>query len=148
MANLLFNDFDEHKIVEYLHKNNMLVSNNYLLVTKQRSIKEGLLKLFINNTYNAMDASLQFLLIFTSDAIYEAQISGDLLDFMNRGELSFNVYQHTDIRHFKMTEKMTKYVLSWDVLGKSYAYEVDKFQGIYGFVKENFKALQKNNFYF
>lgn len=148
MGSLLFNDFDKNKIVELLHNNNIPEENNYLLVTKHRTAVENITKLFINNTYNAIDASLQYLLVFTSDAIYEAKISGDFLDFIKRGEISFNKYKHNEIRDFNVIKKMTKQIISWKSSGKIYSYEVDKFQGIYGFVKENFNYLQKNNFYF
>ncbi|MBU0278666.1 MULTISPECIES: hypothetical protein [unclassified Gemella] len=147
MKSLLFNDFDKSKIIELLQNNNIPEENNYLIVTKNRSIKEGLIKLLINSTYNAIDASLQYLLVFTSDAIYEARISGEVLDFLKRGEISFNKYKHNEISDFNIEKKMTKHIISWKAGGKIYSYEVDKFQGIYGFVKENFNYLQENNFF-
>lgn len=148
MGNIIFNNFDENKIVELLHKNNIHEKNNYLLVTKHRTAKEGLVKLIINNTYNAIDASLQYLLVFSNDAIYETKISGELLDFLERKDISFNKYKHNEISDFDVVKKMTKYIISWKVEDKTFSYEVDKFQGIYGFVKENFNHLEKNNFYF
>lgn len=140
---LIFNDFNKNSIEELLKKNNIAVDNNYLLVTKNRGIKEGIMKLLVNNTYNAIDGSRQYLLVFTSEAIYETKVSG-----LKREEITFNKYKHDEISNFNLKRKFTKYIISWQVGSKNYAYEVDKFQGIYSFIKHNFNDLQNKNFYF
>lgn len=148
MGNLLMNEFNKDSIVKLLQKNDISVDNNYLLVTKHRSIGEDVVKLLINNVYNAIDASSQYLLVFTKDAIYETKVSGDLLDFKEREDVLFNKYDHSKISDFHVEQKMTKHIISWKVGNQVYAYEVGNFQGVYGFVSENFKHLQETQFYF
>lgn len=145
---MIFEKFDNVKLEKLIVDNGIIPNKNYLLATKNRNFIEGVFKLFINNIYNSIDASLQYLLIFDYDSIYITKISTGLLESVDEMEFTFRKFNHDEIESFNVTTEISKHIISWCFLGKQYAFEIDKPQGVYSFVTDNFNYLTEQNFNF
>lgn len=144
---MIFEKFDEKSLEELLKRNGITADRNYLLATRHRGLVEGTVKLFVNGIYNMLDAGVLYLLVFCENDIIFTKLTKDLIDLIkNKEVIYFQRFHKKEIDSFSVSTKLTKHLISWNSKGKEYSFEIDKFQGIYGFVKENFRYLKENNF--
>lgn len=144
---MIFNKFNENRLIEELKKNNIEVNKNYFLVNRIRSFKKALAQLLIWNLYFTIEGASLYLVVFTADNIFVSKVSGELLGFKERDFLEFTKIPMNQIENFTIKKHFTKVVVSWEYQDEKMAFEISyKFPGIYRFNKENCEYLLEKNF--
>lgn len=130
--------FNEKEEVEEKVKSKFGDLNNHLVSIKHNDFKSSLLKLIISNIYYIVDNSRSFILYFSTDGIYEKEISNTM-----KGD--FILIPWNEISSFNVIIKSRKAIIELVHIGKKIGYEIPFSKNIYRNNKNNLTNLQNKN---